>query len=178
MARELARILDLPHIELDAIIWQPGWTLLPVEEFRRRAEERLSADAWVVDGNYGGAGVRDIAWTRADTIVWLDYPFGVIFARLLRRTLGRIRDGAELWAGTGNRETVRNSFFSRQSLFIWLLRTYWRRRRANTELFALPQYAHATRLRFRTPREAGAWVDAIRTARRTSFVIPPDARRA
>ena len=161
-ARRLAEILDVPHIELDAIVWQPNWTLLPADEFRARVAERMAAQGWVVDGNYGGAEVRPMVWARADTIIWLDFSLAVIYRRLLRRTLARIRDKQELWPGTGNRETIRNAFFSRESLFWWALKTYWRRKRNYAALFALPEYAHAARLRFRTPTEAERWLDAQR----------------
>jgi adenylate kinase family enzyme len=161
-ARRLAKILGVPHTELDAIVWQPNWTLLPQDEFRARVAERISAPGWVVDGNYGGAEVRPMVWALADTIIWLDFSLPVIYRRLLRRTVTRIRDGRELWPGTGNRETVRNAFFSRESLFVWAIKTYWRRKRNYEALFARAEYAHAAKLRFRTPNEAERWLDAQR----------------
>ena len=163
-ARELAAILGVPHTELDAIVWQPRWTLLPHEEFRARVAERLDAPGWVIDGNYGGAEVRPMVWALADTIVWLDFSLPVIYARLLRRTIARIRDRRELWPGTGNRETVRGAFFSRESLFVWAAKTYWRRKRNYARMFADPRYAHARRLRFRDQHQADRWLDAQRTA--------------
>jgi adenylate kinase family enzyme len=163
-ARELARILDVPHTELDAIVWQPNWTLLPREEFRARVAERLAAPGWVVDGNYGGAEVRPMVWALADTIIWLDFSLPVIYARLWRRTMARLRDREELWPGTGNRETIRNAFFSRGSLFWWALKTYWRRKRNYARLLAAPEHAHVTRLRFRSPAEAERWLAAQRSA--------------
>lgn len=152
----------MPHTELDAIVWQPHWTLLPPEEFRSRVAERIAAPGWVVDGNYGGAEVRPMVWALADTIIWFDFSLPVIYGRLLRRTMSRIRDRRELWPGTGNRETIRNAFFSRQSLFWWALKTYRRRRRNYTALFARPEYAQITKLRFRSPREAERWLQAQR----------------
>ena len=161
-ARWLAEILGVPHTELDAIVWQSNWTLLPPEEFRARVAERIAAPGWVVDGNYGGAEVRPMVWALADTIIWLDFSLLVIYGRLVRRTVSRIRDRQELWPGTGNRETIRNALFSRESLFWWALRTYWRRKRNYTALFARPEYAHITKLRFKTPVEAERWLRARR----------------
>ncbi len=77
MAARLAEGLGLPHVELDAIHWGPGWTPLAVEEFRERTAEALAGEAWSTDGNY--SGVRDIVWSRADTLVWLDYALPVVF---------------------------------------------------------------------------------------------------
>jgi adenylate kinase family enzyme len=161
-ARRLAAILGVPHTELDAIVWQPNWTLLPAEEFRARVAERISAPAWVIDGNYGGAAVRPMVWALADTIVWLDFSLPVIYGRLLRRSVARIRDRKELWPGTGNRETIRNAFFSRESLFWWALKSYWRRKRNYAALFARPEYAHIVKLRFTSPGEAERWLQARR----------------
>jgi len=161
-ARRLAQILGVPHTELDAIVWQPNWMVLPPEEFRARVAERIAAPGWVVDGNYGGAEVRPMVWALADTIIWLDFSLPVIYRRLLRRTVSRIRDGQELWPGTGNRETIRNAFFSRGSMFWWALKTYGRRKRSYTALFARPEYAHIMKLRFRSPGEAERWLQAQR----------------
>ena len=162
-ARRLAAHIGAPHVECDALAWGPNWTIRPAETFRALAAEATGGDEWVTDGNYGGAGVRDIIWRRADTLVWLDYPLPIVFWRLLRRTVSRIRSGEELWPGTGNRETIRNSFFSRESLFVWLLRTFWRRRRQFPVLLARPEYAHLRVHRFRSPAEAEGWLNTQRS---------------
>ncbi len=67
LARRIAALLELPHIELDAINWQSGWrdlTRHDPEEFVRRVDEAIQAEAWVVDGNYGP--VRDRVWHACD----------------------------------------------------------------------------------------------------------------
>ena len=166
LARELAQLIGASHIELDAIEWQPNWTPLPNEEFRARVAAQITAPTWVVDGNDGGAGIRDIVWEAADTIVWLDYSLWVIYRRLWSRTNARIRDKKEVWPGTGNLETFRGAYLSTESLYLWVLRSYWRRRRNYPALLALPQYAHAEKLRFRTPAEADRWLDRQRAAAR------------
>jgi len=161
-ARELAAILGVPHVECDALFWEPDWRMAERDTFLARIEAATSGGAWVADGNYGGIGAREIVWGRADTVIWLDFSLFVIFARLWRRTTARIRDRAELWPGTGNRETVRNAFFSRESLFLWAVRTYRRRKRQYAELFARPEYAGLAVHRFREPREAARWLEAQR----------------
>ena len=162
-ARELARILDVPFTELDAIVWQPDWKMLEPAEFRARVAERIEAPAWVVDGNYGGAGVRDLVWARADTIIWLDFPLLVMLGRLWRRTIPRIRSGRELWPGTGNRETVRGTFFSRDSLFLWAVTTHRKRRVGYTKMLAALAARGVHVIRFRRPADADRWLEAQRT---------------
>ena len=102
MARRIAEALGFPHVELDALHWEPGWEEAPVEVFRERVSEVTRGSPWVVDGNYGK--VRDIVWGRADTVVWLDYGFPRIFLRLLWRTLRRVVLRERLW--NDNREDL------------------------------------------------------------------------
>jgi adenylate kinase family enzyme len=85
LARQISQRLAIPHVELDALHHEPDWQEAPIDVFRKRVEQSLSSDSWVVDGNY--SKVRDIVWSRADTVVWLDYSLPVIMTRLLRRTL-------------------------------------------------------------------------------------------
>ena len=167
-ARELAAILGVEHVELDALAWGANWRLASAEELQARVRVTTDRDGWVIDGNYGGRGARDIIWERADTVVWLDYPLRVILARLWRRTNERIRSGEELWPGTGNRESFRGAYLSRESLYLWAFRTYRRRKRQYTDLLALPQHAHLRMLRFTRPADADAWLRAQRDVVRES----------
>jgi len=57
-ARNLARILDIPHYELDALAWGPEWEQLPRETLHQRVDEVAARPDWVIDGNYGPGGLR------------------------------------------------------------------------------------------------------------------------
>jgi hypothetical protein len=78
---------------------------------------------------------------------------------LTYRTFKRALTREELW--NGNYESLATHFklWSDESLFNWLLRTYWRRRREYPQLFAEPAHVHLTVLRFRSPRETQAWLE-------------------
>ena len=158
MGAGLAGLLAIPHVELDSLFWGPNWTECPTEIFRNRVAEATSGDAWVVDGNYGKA--RDILWSRADTVIWLDYALPVIFYRLTRRNAYRIGRRVELW--NGNRERLGASL-GRDSLYVWALRTYRRRRIEFREHFCRPEYAHLRVLHFRSPRQARRWLAEVST---------------
>lgn len=162
--RELAAILDVPFVELDALNWAANWTMTPLEDFQARVADVVAMDGWVIDGNYGGRGARDLVWPRADAIVWLDYSLPVIVLRLWRRTIERVRSGTELWPGTGNRETFRNTFLSRESLLLWAVTRFRPRRRDYPRLLALPVFANAAKYRFRSPRQAERWLATQRSA--------------
>lgn len=157
LAKEIARTLNIPHIELDSLHWEPGWVEAPKEVFRERVSSSLEGDAWVVDGNYSKA--RDIVWARADSVVWLDYSLGVILFRLFKRTLRRIFTREELW--NGNRETLLDQFLSRNSLFLWALKTYQRRRKEYPQLFSQPQYGHLTVIHLPSLAATQSWLEKL-----------------
>ena len=117
LARALAGRLEVTYIELDAIFHQPGWTELEPEEFRRRVGRAVTAEGWVVDGNY--SAVRDLVWTAADTVVWLDLPRRTVMRQIVGRTLGRVVLRRELWAG--NREPISNltTLDPQRSIIAW-----------------------------------------------------------
>jgi adenylate kinase family enzyme len=125
LAERLAARTGLRVIELDGLFWGRDWQPAPVELFRHRVERETRDEDWIVVGNYGQ--VRDLVWRPADTLVWLDLPFPLVFWRLLRRTIRRGLTREELW-GTGNRETLANAFFSRHSILLWAIKTHRRNR--------------------------------------------------
>lgn len=157
LAERVAGILRCPFVELDALFWGPDWTPMPKDCFRAHVAEALAGERWAAGGNYSAA--RDVVWTRADTLVWLDYPLPTVLWRLGRRTLHRIVSREALWGG--NVETWRGQFASRDSLFLWAFKTHFRRRRETPALLAQPAYAHLHLLRFRTPCAAERWVRAV-----------------
>lgn len=147
LAAALAGRLHIPRIELDALYWEPGWQQAADETLQARVEAATRGPAWVVDGNYGK--VRHLTWTRAEALVWLDYPLPVILWRLWRRTWRRVLTREVLW-GT-NTERLWPQFFNKDSLFLWALQTYRRRRRDYAALPGLPAYAHLRIFHFKKP---------------------------
>lgn len=162
LARRIAAVLELPHIELDAINWQSGWrdlTRHDPAEFVRRVNEAIGAEAWVVDGNYGP--VRDRVWQRATHLVWLDYERPVIMARVISRTLFRAVLRTELWAG--NRERWRHMLRPSHPIR-WAWSTWERRRRETAERLAHRECAHLAVLRLHRPSEVSRAVELLAKA--------------
>jgi adenylate kinase family enzyme len=104
LARALATELGVPHLELDSIHHLPNWQPLDRTVFRNQVDKFIQAPGWVVDGNY--SAVRDLVWSRADTVIWLDLPRRRVMRQVIWRTLRRMATKAELW--NGNRERWRN----------------------------------------------------------------------
>ena len=124
----------------------------------RRTVLALGGQAWVVDGNH--PEVRDLIWQRADTVVWLDYRLALIMWRLTLRTFRRVATREVLWNGNRERDLSAH-FFSRDSIFLWALRTYRLRRKEYPALLASPAYAHVRAVRLGSPQATQAWVASL-----------------
>lgn len=172
-AAEIARRLDLPCIELDELHWGPNWTAAEPPEFQERLRQQmaLAPEGWVIDGNYHSK-LGDTVTGSADTLVWLDLPFPVKAFRLWRRTLARVRGEVELW--NGNRERWREVFLTRDSLFIWLIRTHRRHKREWPAKFGGdPRF-----IRLRSAAAARRWLEELSSGRdgeRDAVSRPPGA---
>ena len=108
-------------------------------------------------GNYGQ--VRDIVWGRADTVVFLDYSFGLVWRRLWKRTVRRAFQQEELW--NGNRETIRQSFFSQDSILLCMLQTYFKRRKQYPQLLQQPEYRHLDVVHLQSQSQTDAWLATL-----------------
>jgi adenylate kinase family enzyme len=164
VAQRIADMSGLPHVELDALHWEPNWTPAAPEVFRQRVADALAGDAWVVDGGY--AHVRDLTWGRAEHLIWLDYSLPRALWQLTRRTFRRRMRNEELWSG--NREQLRMFFFSRDSLYLWVLQTHGSKRRRYPQYLQQPEMRHLTVVRLRTPRELERHLSHMRALRRVS----------
>lgn len=155
LANRLAAKMRARWIDLDELHWAPGWVEIDDDSFRALTAKATEDDRWVCAGNY--SPVRDIVWTRADTIVWLDYGFVRTATQLVKRTVRRSSTGEPCC--NGNRET-----WSRQlghdSILLWLLKSYWRNRRNFPS--ALAQYKTGRNIIvFRSPRDTENWFQQL-----------------
>jgi len=101
--------------------------------------------------------IGDLVLESAELIVWLDLPLRVWLPRLARRTWRRYRRHEELW--NGNRETLRDSLWGRDSLFGFALRSHFRRRREWPR-----ELSGFNVLRLRTPLEVERFLAGIQPA--------------
>ena len=160
LAGQLADKLGYDFIELDALHWEPNWQEAPLEVFRQRVETAIQAPAWGVAGNYHI--VRDIVWAKAEIVIWLDYSLPRVFWQLTQRTFTRWWKHELLW-GT-NYENIWTHFklWSQDSLFHWLFKTYWRRKREYPTLLTQPEYKHLKLIQFKHPKETDEWLNSLR----------------
>jgi adenylate kinase family enzyme len=159
LAEQIAKRFDFCLIELDALHWEPNWTEAPLEVFRERVRKATQAPGWVVAGNYHA--VRDLIWPKAEVIIWLDFPFWTVFWQLTRRTFKRWWTQELLWGTNRERLSVHLKFWSQDSLFHWLFKTYWRRKRETPSLLNLPEHKHLKLIQFKHPKETSEWLKTL-----------------
>src|SRR5579859_1906637 len=160
-ARELAERIWAPHIELDALNWDPDWTNLSAVDpgkLKARVRDAIASEAWTCDGNY--SVVRQIVLERATHLVWLDYDRAVIMLRVIRRSLSRAIDGRELWPGIGNREEFRR-WLDKEHPIRWAWDTFKHRRRSLEALLVDPANAHLAKHRLRRPSQTGPLLEKL-----------------
>jgi adenylate kinase family enzyme len=136
MGRELAELMGVPFVELDALVHGPNWTETPDDVLAAQLAPVLASEGWVIDGTYRRK-LGDRVLEAADVVVWLDLPIRVWLPRLVRRTARRLIGREQIW--NGNRESLRGAFWGRDSLFGYALRAHFTRRREwPSELHAFP----------------------------------------
>ena len=157
-AANLASIVNRKHIELDAIYWLPDWVERPKDEFLDLVAKETEGNAWISDGNYTRA--REIVWRRATAIIWLNYSFPRTFYQSLNRTTRRILSGEKMFSG--NCETFRQTFTSRDSILLWVLTSYHEKRREYTKLLGEEKPSNKEIFIFRHPKQAEEFLRQVR----------------
>ena len=157
--KKLAEILDIPFLELDAIFWGSDWIFPQDDELFPRLSAALEEENWVLDGNY--SRTMAIKWEHVDIVIWLDYSFLRTVFQAFNRAITRIITQEELWPGTGNRETLRK-LFSRQSILLWTITTYARKRTKITKYLTADEYSHIIFIRLKSPSKANHLLKKIK----------------
>ena len=155
LARRIGDLFGVSSVHLDDYLWLPGWQLREREQMLEMVEGRLSGDEWVMEGNLGRDAVR--LWKiadRADVIVWIDLSLRVTFWRLVKRCLRRALLREECC--NGNRETLRQAFFSRHSILLYAWSTRHKRRVIYSHMLKTRRH-----VRLRSAEEVRGWLDAL-----------------
>jgi len=159
LAKTISTRFGHDFVDLDALHWEPNWTEAPQDVFNKRVEDAIKASKWVVAGNYHS--VRHIIWPKAEAVIWLDYSLWRIFWQMTRRTFSRWWNRELLWGTNYENLWTHLKLWSDESLFHWLFKTYWRRKREYPYLFDLPEHQHLKVIRFKHPRETEQWLNSL-----------------
>lgn len=159
LAKRIADNFGHDFIDLDSLNWEPNWKPAPQEVFRERVEQATQVERWAVAGNY--SRVRDLIWPKADAVIWLDFSLWRIFWQLTHRTFTRWWKHELLWGTNYENLWMHFKLWSDESLFHWLFKTYWRRKREIPKLLEMPEHQHLDLLHFKHPSQTSYWLRTI-----------------
>jgi adenylate kinase family enzyme len=151
-ARALAKQTGLSYHEMDALYHGPNWQ--PIATFEEDVARIVAEPQWVFD-SHGYSQVRDLMWSRADTVVWLDLSRAVVMRRVLQRSTRRAISGEPIF--NDNIETFW-AWLDSEHPVQWAWTQYQPRRDDMRQRFADPRYAHVRRVRITDPRSAERWL--------------------
>ncbi len=76
LSRHIARAFDLPVHHVDNIQYRSGWQYTPKHECDTTLDRIAAGERWIIDG-FGSDDVIERRLRRADTVVFVDFPFPV-----------------------------------------------------------------------------------------------------
>lgn len=151
IASELASRLRLPYIASDPFYWEKDWMPAPPAVVRQRILDAVAGDLWVIDGNC--IAERDIVWSRANVVIWLDYPLPLVLGRVCGRNLRWLITQEQTWSG--NRMTFRRAWSGVRHA----QQTYAQKRALYPGYLA--EFPHLRVVHFRAPGELTRWLTQI-----------------
>ena len=133
LSKKLAMKLKIPHYELDNYFWSNNWIAKPEKEFIELVQDILNNNSnWIICGNY--SNVRKALWDKSTDIIWLDYPFYLVFFRAIKRSIIRIYKKEKVC--NNNIESFQKTFLSKDSIILWVLKTYFQRKKEYRKLLS------------------------------------------
>jgi adenylate kinase family enzyme len=78
LARQLGAAWACPPVEIDGLMWQPGWQLTPADAYDARHARLIAADDWIIDG-LGRRESIPARLDRATDIILVDMPLWMHF---------------------------------------------------------------------------------------------------
>ena len=157
LARKVSDTLGCNHIELDTHLWLPNWEKNIDDVFLDSVTSACKKDCWVSCGNYSLG--RDVVWGCATHLIWLKLPFYLVFWQTFTRTIKRVWKKESI-AG-GNIETFRQQFFTKNSIFLWIIQTHRRRTRVYEKLLEEGAYAPLKVIILKSRKEMNDFINKL-----------------
>ncbi|MEG0343396.1 MAG: adenylate kinase [Acinetobacter sp.] len=165
-SRKLAERLNLTHIELDNLLWLDDWQETPDFEFFQKIEQAIAfADmdptkqGYVIDGNY--SRTTHLTWKASDTVIWLDLPFYLNLFQSLHRAFGRALSQKPFWENSNNTESF-SRMFTRDSIVLWMIKTYKKNRKKYIDKMNDPQFAHVQFIHITTRKQMRQFLENLK----------------
>jgi adenylate kinase family enzyme len=151
LAGKLSQQLQIPYYERDQIRFGPNWTRMPDDAFDAEIEAIAARERWVLDSGRR----RHITWVRADTLIWLNYPFWFVLWRVTTRTMRRVFWREKRW---GRNEERWSTLYTN---YPYVLRRYLESLKRFPAEFSKPEFQHLNVIRLRSQQETDAWLAGI-----------------
>ncbi|KAH7341111.1 hypothetical protein B0J17DRAFT_346164 [Rhizoctonia solani] len=121
LGRYLSKHLQIPHLSIDELFWNPGWVPTQSDVLRDQVQAFIESNpgGWIVDGNYIRM-IGPIVQDAATDVLWLDPPLIINFWWVLRRTFCRLFLG-EPSCAPGCHEEIRETLGSKDSILLYSL---------------------------------------------------------
>ncbi|PRZ43025.1 adenylate kinase family enzyme [Antricoccus suffuscus] len=154
LAGRLGQILEVPHVEIDALFHGPDWT--PRDSFADDVAAFSAGPRWVTEWQY--SAVRAVLSERADLLVWLDLPRGTVMRQVSARTIRRRLHREVLWNGNVERP-LWTIFTDPEHIVRWAWSTHSKTARRIAVLRRRRPQLPIVRLR--SQHEAQLWIDGV-----------------
>ena len=167
LGAELAELLGVSFVELDALNWEPNWVGLNAtdpERFLHRIRVATAGTGWVAAGSYSEFCERGF-WPRLQTVVWIDLPMPLLLWRVLVRSWRRWRSGELLWGTNYERFFPQLKFWDQQSLVWWIVTQQARKRRNMLSHVTDRRWRHIRFVRLGSRDEVAAFRQRLGLAR-------------
>lgn len=149
--------LGLKYTDIDNVHWKPNWIESTDDELLPRLDAITNEESWVLAGNYGRT--NHITWPKADCVVWLNYPFPVVFRQAIYRTLKRIWTQEDIC--NGNKETFWKQFFTTDSILYWVIKTHKTNQERYQGRIKEKTFGELPIFEFHDHYEVRNWVDSL-----------------
>ena len=153
---QISQQTGMDHLELDTLYWRPGWKHITNSDLQSKVREVSERKQWIISGNY--SQVREILWSKATDLIWLDLSLPLVLYRALTRTITRLI--TQEYVCNGNRENTR-SLLSFDGIPFWVLRTHFKYRYRYEELINSDSYTHLRIHRLYDPQEIPSFLKKI-----------------
>ena len=155
-AKAISESLSIAHFDLDNYYWESGWKEKNRQKFNEIVSNLTSNDAWVISGNF--SNIEMPIFERCDHIIWLDYSIFRCLAQSFTRSVRRIIKKEPCC--NGNFETFKQLFFSKNSIILWVLSSYNKRRTFYNQLFSSNNKTKNL-IKFSSINETNAWLKKL-----------------
>lgn len=162
IAKLLSNNYNLPHIEHDMLVSlirtkNSGWNEESNMLLRKMISNISSNKTWIYDGSFFSLERSSyIYMSRADTVLWLDYPFLIILFRLLRRTFNRIFLNRE--KKIYHDENLPFAIKRELKTHFLFIKKHHRNKKKLEIIFRGSRFSHLSIIRLKSPRETTEWL--------------------